>query len=137
MSLINQKPVIVLLNKIDIDDKIAKEEILKKLPHAYIIKSSMTEKKGLEELVKYISEIFEAGKLQKESVILTNVRQIHLLEEARKELEMALEDYNHQVSIDCIDVSLKAAWEKLGEITGENISEDIIDKIFADFCIGK
>ncbi len=137
LDLINQKPVIVLLNKIDIDDKIAKEEILKKLPHAYIIKSSMTEKKGLEELVKYISEIFEAGKLQKESVILTNVRQIHLLEEARKELEMALEDYNHQVSIDCIDVSLKAAWEKLGEITGENISEDIIDKIFADFCIGK
>ena len=50
---------------------------------------------------------------------------------------MALEDYNHQVSIDCIDVSLKVAWEKLGEITGENISEDIIDKIFADFCIGK
>lgn len=137
LDLINQKPVIVLLNKIDIDDKIAKEEILKKLPYAYIIKSSMTEKKGLEELVKYISEIFEAGKLQKESVILTNVRQIHLLEEARKELEMALEDYNHQVSIDCIDVSLKAAWEKLGEITGENISEDIIDKIFADFCIGK
>lgn len=137
LDLINQKPVIVLLNKIDIDDKIAKEEILKKLPHAYIIKSSMTEKKGLEELVKCISEIFEAGKLQKESVILTNVRQIHLLEEAQKELEMALEDYNRQVSIDCIDVSLKAAWEKLGEITGENISEDIIDKIFADFCIGK
>lgn len=137
LDLINQKPVIVLLNKIDIDDKIAKEEILKKLPHAYIIKSSMTEKKGLEELVKCISEIFEAGKLKKESVILTNVRQIHLLEEAQKELEMALEDYNRQVSIDCIDVSLKAAWEKLGEITGENISEDIIDKIFADFCIGK
>lgn len=137
LDLINQKPVIVLLNKIDIDDKIAKEEILKKLPHAYIIKSSMTEKKGLEELVKCISEIFEAGKLQKESVILTNVRQIHLLEEAQKELEMALEDYNRQVPIDCIDVSLKAAWEKLGEITGENISEDIIDKIFTDFCIGK
>jgi tRNA modification GTPase len=48
-----------------------------------------------------------------------------------------LEDLSHEIPLDCLEVDLRSCWENLGEITGESITEDILDKIFSEFCIGK
>ena len=52
-------------------------------------------------------------------------------------MKKARDDFAMGITIDCVEVFIRDAWDKLGQITGDNIPEDIIDKIFQDFCIGK
>ena len=59
------------------------------------------------------------------------------MEKAYNDIESFIEDIKNNVPIDCLDVDLKNCWRNLGEISGETISEDILDKIFSEFCIGK
>ena len=137
LNIIQDKPVIVLLNKMDLDQKISEQQIHAYLPHAHMIHSSMVKDQGVEELVDLISDIFQTGKFSKESVILTNVRQTKLMEEAYQSMQKAYDDFKQHIPIDCVEVYLRSAWNALGEITGQNIAEDVIDRIFVDFCIGK
>ena len=82
--------------------------------------------------------MFYSGEIQTDStVVVTNIRQKNKLEKALINIESALEDIKLQVPLDCIEVDLRDCWENLGEISGDTIGEDILDKIFSEFCIGK
>ena len=68
---------------------------------------------------------------------MNSVRQAELLRQASTHLDEVLTTIDQEMSPDFIVIDLRSAWEKLGEITGDTVGEDIIDQIFSQFCIGK
>lgn len=90
---------------------------------------------GIQSLLSAIANTVEKGKIV-DGEIMTNERQLNALERAYKSLCVAMDDYEN-LSSDCIVIELKNAWTALGEITGETVSEIIIDNIFDKFCVGK
>ena len=72
-----------------------------------------------------------------DDVIITNIRHENIIEKSLSLLENAMKDIENQIPIDCFEVDIKQSWQIMGEITGELIEDEIIDKIFRDFCIGK
>ncbi|KPU26448.1 tRNA modification GTPase MnmE [Caloranaerobacter sp. TR13] len=136
--LVKNKKVIVLVNKIDLPPVVSKEEIQNILPGKKIIETSIVKGEGLEILEDSLKEMFFKGEVKiKDNTIVTNARHKSLLIKAKKNIEEAIESIEMGMPIDCIEVDIKDCWENLGQITGDTVTEDIIDRIFEEFCIGK
>ena len=136
LELIKDKKAIILLNKID-KKQVLKEKDFKKYSK-HIIKSSMINEIGIKELEDMIKEMFFKDDIKiKDSAVITNVRHENIVLKAYKYINNAKKDILENVPIDCVEVDIRNAYEILGEITGETVGEDIIDKIFSEFCIGK
>lgn len=138
IDLIKDKKTIALLNKSDLKS-VYDEEYLKELLNGkHVISSSMTTGLGVDTLENSIKDMFYSGQIEIDSgIIVNNVRHKNQLELALKNIVSALKDIEAGVPLDCIEVDLRNCWENLGEITGDSVAEDIIDKIFAEFCLGK
>ena len=138
INILKEKKAIVVLNKIDlleketyIDKKII--ELNKK-----IIKISALEKIGIEELNNEIINLFKINEINFDNeIIVTNSRHKNLINKALKNTELALETLESATPLDIIAIHIKEILEDLGLITGENVSENIINEIFAKFCLGK
>lgn len=138
IKLIKDKNAIILLNKIDIgESNLENREELQKV-NKKIIKISAKEGRGIEELYKAIEEMFQLQDLQTgEEIIITNIRHKNQIELAIQNIEEAKRAVENNLPIDIISISIKQTLEELGKITGENVSEDIINEIFSKFCLGK
>ncbi|MBE6067370.1 MAG: tRNA uridine-5-carboxymethylaminomethyl(34) synthesis GTPase MnmE [Clostridium lundense] len=136
MDYIRDKKYIVLLNKSDLDNKVVKEDLVG-LNLKYIIESSAKSGKGLDELKDSIKELFFKGEVKNQDIIITNARHKEALIRAKESLSSALDTLNNTLAIDLSSIDIRDAWSKLGEITGDTLEEDIIDKIFSEFCLGK
>lgn len=135
---IKNKKAIVLLNKTDLPQKIDISEVRALLPDKKIICSSIVNNKGVEDLEKEIERIVYSGNIiQEESFLITNMRHATLLEKAKNSITDAIRIIDSRESLDIIEIDIRNAWEALGEIIGETVSEDIIDEIFSRFCLGK
>ncbi len=133
---IQNKKVIYLLNKTDLQEKIDFENFQKIKED--IIKVSIKGNKGLESIENKIKEEFLKGALDvDDDVIVSNMRHKHLLEKSKKSMEDVLESIENSLTLECLEVDIMNSLEFLGEITGESIRDDLMDKIFAEFCIGK
>lgn len=130
--------VIVLVNKEDLEDKKVREEELQQMfPDIPVIRGSVKEEIGLEELESLIEQMVLAGGLKSDDLeMVVNLRQKQSLAAARQHLQDVL-DTLQQVPLDCLGVDLQGALEALGEVTGKNLKEEVIDRIFHEFCIGK
>lgn len=138
IDIIKDKKSIVLLNKTDLPNKIELEDLQKQLGNKKLIVTSIAKGVGVEELEKSIKEMFYSGNVEISSgIVVTNVRHKNQLERAKKNISDALQGIKQGVPLDCVEVDVKNCWENLGEISGDTVSEDIIDKIFSEFCIGK
>lgn len=138
IEMIKNKKCIVLMNKMDLDAKIDENSIVDKIGDKKIITTSMLDGYGLDEIHDTLVEMFFSSEIKiEEDTVVTNVRQKNLLLEAKGNIDDAVDALNMGIPIDCIEVDVKNCWENIGAITGEAIGEDIIDKIFSDFCIGK
>ncbi len=138
IELIKNKKAIILLNKTDLKNMIAKEDIEKYLPDVKIIYTSMITGIGVSVLEDTLKDMFFSGEVKiKDNVIVTNVRHRDQLLKAKENLSDAINAINLELPYDLVEVDLKNCWENLGEITGDTVGENIIDKIFEDFCIGK
>lgn len=135
-NLIENKNAIVVFNKIDIlKEDIDIEKYEKKYP---IIKMSVKKDNGIEDLEKYIMEMFFKGDIiSTNETLVTNVRHRDLIGKAIKSLSSAVEDLKMDIPIDCIEVDIRETWDILGQITGDTVEDDILNKIFQDFCVGK
>lgn len=138
IKLIKEKKSIVILNKLDLEP-ILDENLLKDIiDNKEVIKTSIKSGIGIEDLEESIKNMFYAGNIEIDSnATITNVRHKDLLLKALDNINQALQDIKSNVPIDCIEIDLKNCWENLGGISGDTIEEDILDKIFAEFCIGK
>lgn len=135
LDLIRDKKSIVLLNKIDLDGGFDFDENLEGIE---VIHTSIKNNEGIEDLENKIIEMFNDGYIEANNDnIITNIRHRDIINKTIKSLESSLHDMEAGVPIDCFEVDLRNAWEILGEITGETVDDDVLNKIFSDFCIGK
>lgn len=128
------KETIVLLNKIDLNQKLE----IDKIKNYEIIKISVKENIGIEELKKTIISKFNLEKIaNSDYTYLSNSRQIALIKECVKISKQIEKSNKNNTSVDLIEIDLKLLWEKLGEITGETYKDELLDEIFSKFCLGK
>lgn len=138
ISLVQGKDALVLLNKNDLEPCISIEDLNLFLPNATLIALSTLNGKGMEQLEAAIVERVYGGlQMQNESAFVNSVQQAQILRLTLQHMEEAIHTIDCEMSPDFIVIDLRAAWEKLGELTGETVGEDIIDQIFSQFCIGK
>ena len=138
ISKIKGKTIICCINKIDLEQKLEIKKIKNYFNEKYITKISALKGKGIKELEKKVkSAILDGGDIVLEEKIIINSRHKKILEEVKKSLDRAEEALKDKMSEEFPSYDLKTAFELLGEIIGETAREDILDKIFSQFCIGK
>jgi len=138
LELLPGREAIVLVNKSDLPTHLSMDEVYTYVLDKQVIKISVTESSGLEEVEQAIFDMVYSGQVQqKEGAFINNLRQADLLEQAKSHLVAVLLTIDDGMPPDCIVVDLRDSWEKLGEITGDTVGGDIIEQIFANFCIGK
>ena len=137
LNIVNPKKTIVILNKMDLETKVnEKTEGISDFKN--VIKISALKQKGIDSLYEKISELFNLNEINLENeTIITNERHKNLIKKAITNLNKAKESLNKNMPIDIIAISLKDMLSNLGEITGEEASEEIINEIFSRFCLGK
>ena len=138
LNMVKGKKSIVLLNKIDIAKDIEnKERVLRKYSNN-VIKISALHKIGIEEISDYIKKLFEEEEINLDNeIIVTNIRQKNLIQQAIQNLSEAENTLLNNMPIDIIAIFINKMLENLGEITGDSPSEEIINEIFSKFCLGK
>ncbi len=138
IELIRDKKAIILLNKVDVLKNNNKmEEEIKKL-NKPVIKISAKEEMGLENLYDEIKKMFELNEISSNNeILITNERHKNQIIKAKQNILNAIETVKNNTPVDIISIYINQAMEDLGEITGVNVSENIINEIFAKFCLGK
>lgn len=131
---VKNKNYIVLLNKNDLNQKLSLNQI-KELKN--VINISALKGNGIGELKKMILEMFFNGDVQNESLIISNSRHKQALFRALDNCKIALESVKLNEYLDLISINVTAALKSLGEITGAELEEDLVNKIFSEFCVGK
>ena len=131
---VGDKKCVVILNKIDLESKID-ENIISNFDN--IIKISAKEEIGLGDLKNTIKDLFFSGKFDTESLIISNSRHKQALFRALENAEMALSKVRMNEYLDLISIFVTSALRALNEITGDELEEDLVNKIFGDFCVGK
>mgnify|MGYP000205668753 FL=1 len=138
LNIIKGKEAIIVLNKIDLETKIKENDRRLLESSKNIVSISALNNMGLEKIYNKIRELFNLDQINLDNEnLITNIRQKNLIEEAIKDLKNAKNSLNLEMPIDIIAISIKEILEDLGKITGEEVSEDIINEIFSKFCLGK
>lgn len=138
LSFIYGKKTLVLLNKTDLQQKISMEELQKYIPKEQLISISIKEDRGFEELIHGLKDLFFSGESVKaEDGLLGNTRHKNALFQAKEAMEHCLSTIRTRMPEDFISMDLQDANRALGEITGDVADEEIIDRIFTKFCLGK
>ncbi|NMA62589.1 MAG: tRNA uridine-5-carboxymethylaminomethyl(34) synthesis GTPase MnmE [Syntrophomonadaceae bacterium] len=138
-DLLAGKKTIVLVNKEDLPEKrITTQELEEMFGDWPVIRGSVKEDMGLEELEQAIEKLVLRGEVQADDMeMMVNLRHEEALHQAKVHMEAAKMALEADLSLDCLAVDVWGALEALGEATGRNLREDVIDRIFEEFCIGK
>ncbi|MFF2092084.1 tRNA uridine-5-carboxymethylaminomethyl(34) synthesis GTPase MnmE [Paenibacillus sp. NPDC058174] len=132
------RPVIVIINKMDLSGKLDMNEVERLCKPESIVRMSVLEEEGLDLLEKTISTMFFEGQLDSgDLTYVSNVRHISLLKRAQQSLVDAIDATHSGIPIDLIQIDVRSAWESLGEILGDEVGDSLIDQIFSQFCLGK
>lgn len=134
---LNDKKVLVIINKTDLPQQVNRD-ILTNICNSKVMEVSLVTGEGLEELQKEMMAMVGFGNIQVEDLpMLSKLRHKHALEEAVAGLSDFLTGLRTGISEDLLAVDLRACLGAIGEITGKNVSEEVINGIFTQFCIGK
>ncbi len=138
LEMAKNKKSIIILNKIDLESKINENNDKLKGVSDYIIKISALNNMGIEDLYEKISELFNLNEINLDNeVVITNVRHKNLISKSIENLKKTKETIQNNMPLDIIAIFIKDILEDLANITGEMVSEDIINEIFSKFCLGK
>lgn len=137
ISLLTEKNGVILLNKSDLESCLEEKDIKKKIDWDCISFSSKTGK-GLDKLEEYILNSFLEGNISyNDQIYLTSVRHREAVEGALQSLKQVLVTIQDGMPEDLYIIDMMDAYQKLGLINGETASEDLVNKIFKEFCMGK
>lgn len=137
-SYLDGRDSVVLINKNDLERGFTNDDVRELVNDPVIIETSLINNEGIEEIENHIEELVYGGELsQHDSTMVNNVRHIELLKQSRDSLRDAMEMTLAREALDFIEVDVRNAYDLLGEITGETVSDDIINEVFARFCLGK
>lgn len=135
---IESKKTLALVNKIDLSSKIDMDRVMTFVEEDNIIYISARENKGLEKIHDKIESMVYDGRVSNNSdIMITNTRHKDAIYKAMNAINDAIKGLNDHLSYDFIEVDLKDAWDSLGFINGDTVTEDLLDTIFKNFCIGK
>jgi len=138
INLIKDKTAIVVINKVDLPPVVDEEEVRRIIPAERIVKISALKQEGIQELKDAIYDVISAKMdVSDESLIGAGERQRKAIESAEEYLNSALNAIENSVPVEMVEMDIRDAWSKLGEITGDTVTEDIISTVFQKFCIGK
>ena len=149
LQLIKDKNVIILQNKTDLDPvtdvegirkafQQVKEESGSNVDEVPVIPFSAKERTGLDQLIESLKQIFFSGQLIfNDQIVITNARHKVLLQKTLESLKQLKKSIDNHMPEDFYTIDLMSAYESLGEITGEEIGDDLADEIFSRFCMGK
>ena len=138
LEIIKGKKSIILLNKIDLTTEIQKNDPIFKDLTDSVIEISALNNVGIEKLYDEITKLFELNEIQLDNeLVITNIRHKNLITKAIESVEKAKHTLEEKMPIDIVAVYIKEILEDLGTITGEFVTEDIINEIFSKFCLGK
>ncbi|MDZ8104446.1 MAG: tRNA uridine-5-carboxymethylaminomethyl(34) synthesis GTPase MnmE [Nostoc sp. DedQUE12a] len=136
---VQHRPLILVFNKIDLVEENQRQNLQSKIPnHKSQIFTSAAQNQGIDTLETAILEIVKAGKVKAADMDLAiNQRQAAALTQAKISLEQVRATIEQQLPLDFWTIDLRGAIQALGEITGEEVTESVLDRIFSKFCIGK
>ena len=138
LEIIKGKKVIILLNKIDLQQELHKEDKEFKEVTDSIIEISALNNIGIDDVYAEITKLFEINEINIDNdLVITNIRHKNLIHQAIESIKKTKETIKEKMPIDIIAVYIKEILEDLGNITGEFVTEDIINEIFSKFCLGK
>ena len=138
LSHLGDRHAVVILNKLDLPQKITSDQLRQRIPSAAIIETSLKEEKGIAEIEDAIADMVYGGHVkQKSSVLVTSVRHKNLLDQAVGSVTDAISMAEIRQPLEFIEIDVNLAYELLGEIIGETVSGDVINEVFARFCLGK
>ena len=146
ISVIQDKKVVILLNKSDLDVVVSEAELRDKFGDLSsvkksalrIIRTSTKENKGMDEFEEVIKEMFFQGEIKANNeVIITNMRHKEALMDAENSLQMVMRSLRDHMPEDFYSIDLMSAYASLGTIIGEEVGEDLVNEIFSKFCMGK
>lgn len=127
----NKKRIIVV-NKIDLETKLDKSLLDK------YIEISAKENIGIDKIKNEIKRLFNIGEISSNDMTyLSNARSIALLKKSLNNINEVIEEINNDNPIDIVELSLKDAWNNLGEVIGETYTDELLDELFSRFCLGK
>ncbi|MCG9126177.1 tRNA uridine-5-carboxymethylaminomethyl(34) synthesis GTPase MnmE [Candidatus Poribacteria bacterium] len=138
LQIANSHPAILVLNKTDLNRVINPSDLINLCPDKRVIQTSIIQEKGVEQLKTAIQEEllgkdFTFG----ESSIISNVRHQDALRQAKTAIDNVIESLENDMPPDLVSVDLRICLDALGDIVGKTTTEDILDRIFSQFCVGK
>lgn len=138
LKIIEKKNAIIVLNKTDlIQENKDLEDKLNNVDKT-IVKISAKNNNGIDKLFNEIEKLFDLNKISQDNeVIITNERHKNQINKAIKDIDLAIESIENKMPIDMTSIYIKQTLIDLGEITGKNVTDEIIKNIFKNFCLGK
>lgn len=129
--------VLFIINKNDLAQKFPEGWISERFPDAPVVRTALIEDRGVDILEEKIPQLLDskiAG--GEESALLVSMRHEEIVREAIKSIERTLAAVGKE-PLEMVSIDLREAWSRLGEITGETVTEGLLDRIFSEFCLGK
>jgi tRNA modification GTPase len=134
----HNRTMIVVVNKADCPQRLEVVELQTIWPDVPMVSTSTLTGAGLPDLEETIANLVLAGKtLSSESALITSARHQEALRHAAENLRASSISLEQGLPLDFVSIDLRATYDALGEVTGETASDDLLDRIFSEFCIGK
>ena len=138
MEYLAARKSLVLINKSDLGNLVNSTDIANRLPNCDILETALVHGEGICEIEDIIESLFYEGQIsQDESLIINNVRHEELLRKSDSALRDAKTLASAGEALDIIEIDVRNAYDFLGEIVGETVSDDILNEVFSRFCLGK
>ncbi|MEG1410042.1 MAG: tRNA uridine-5-carboxymethylaminomethyl(34) synthesis GTPase MnmE [Terrisporobacter sp.] len=138
LKVVQSNKTIVLLNKTDLNQVIDIEKVKEYIDEENIINISALQNEGIEKIHDKIEDMVFAGTVRNSSdLVVTNSRHKDALYKAKQSIADAIMAIESYMPLDFIEVDFKNIWDYLGYINGDTLTEDLLDTIFSNFCIGK
>lgn len=137
----NNEHLLVVINKNDLGNTITEEDVRAKLPEAEVVSTSLIDDgipAAVASVAKAVSDMYDLGKLNaREMNIVTNERHVRMLRNAEMNLDEAITMLQNGDPMEVIELSAHYAYDALGKIIGEEVGDDVLDRVFSKFCLGK
>lgn len=138
LALTKDKKRIVILNKMDIERQLTPEYLKDEFGIENVVATSVKLQTGLDAVEQQIADLFFEGiEDSNNTVMVTNSRQVGLLQQAKNSLNEVIRGIELGMPIDLVQIDMTNSWDKLGEITGESAPDELITQLFSQFCLGK
>lgn len=137
-EVIKNEDAIVIVNKTDLEQHLDLDEVRDMVGDMPVIETSMLKQEGIDQLEEQIRDLFFGGEVQNQDMTyVSNSRHISLLKQARHSIQDAIDAAEAGIPMDMVQIDLTRTWEILGEIIGASASDELIDQLFSQFCLGK